>query len=234
LLSIDRGRFFFYSDGSQVSDQQPQGVEVDNAEQSGIKGWLQGRLTKIETAWKQAESGVAFWLRRVWDWLHSWTRPDERMLVRLWWARKIELHHGGSRSGDEVGSIWQDYLSRQWKRHLIWLSVNTVIAPFSLLLWILPGPNVIGYWFAYRAIHHFLVVCGISRVRRGVIPTELCPALALDVPVERDEEGKARHSALDGPTALLEAHVAWSETSQRRPASGRRGARHSETRTERP
>ena len=86
---------------------------------------------------------------------------------------------------------------------------NGSIAPLPLMLWVLPGPNLIGYWFAYRAIHHLLVVWGIRRVRRDVIPTELYPSTALDALIERDGDGKATHAALDGAAELLDEHVAW-------------------------
>jgi hypothetical protein len=72
---------------------------------------------------------------------------------------------------------------------------------------ILPGPNLIGYWFAYRAIHHALVFWGIGRARRNTIPTELHPVMALDVPIEDDESGKARHAALNGAGLNLDLHV---------------------------
>jgi Mitochondrial K+-H+ exchange-related len=221
LLLIDRERCFFYSDDSEVRDEPAAGVDAAGRKRSGIQGWLHRQLVKFKSAWQQAESGFTSWLRRVWEWLHSWSHPDEWMLARLRSAHKIELHHPVSRSSDEVRAIWQDYLAQQGRRHLVWLSVNTVIAPFSVLLWILPGPNVIGYWFAYRAIHHLLVVWGIRRVRQRTIRIELHPVSALDVPVERDEAGKARHSALDGAAELLDEHVAWMETSQPRPAANR-------------
>ena len=104
-------------------------------------------------------------MRRSWDWLHSWAHPDEAMLARLWSARRIDLHHPRAR-GRRGPRHLADYLNRQWRRHLVWLIVNGVIAPFSVILAILPGPNLIGYWFAYRAIHHSLVVWGIRRVQQ--------------------------------------------------------------------
>ena len=97
------------------------------------------------------------------------------MLARLRSARKIELYHPTSRAGDEIRAIWRGYLSQQWWRHLLWFSFNGVVSvPTIVILWILPGPNLIGYWFAYRAIHHVLVLWGIRRVWRDAIPTELC------------------------------------------------------------
>ena len=81
-----------------------------------------------------------------------------------------------------------DRLPRKRNRGAIsfWLSCNGIIAPVAIItLWILPGPNLIGYWFAYRAIHHSLVVWGIRRVQRKQIPTELYPVAALDLPIEQ-------------------------------------------------
>jgi hypothetical protein len=148
-------------------------------------------------------------MRLSWDWLHSWTHPDEAMLARLWSARTVELCHPASRRGDLVRAIWMDYLRQQWRRHLVWLIVNAVIAPISVLFAILPGPNLIGYWFAYRAIHHSLVVWGIRRVRRDKIPTELHPTRALDLPVEIVKDGKHAHAALVGRPTGLDMHMAW-------------------------
>jgi hypothetical protein len=131
------------------------------------------------------------------------------MLARLWSARKVELHHPADKTTEEVIAIWADYLKKQWRRHLIWLVVNGVIAPFSFLLFVLPGPNLIGYWFFYRAIHHLLVVWGIRRVRSGKIPTEFYPSSGLNEPVERARDGTVGHPALGGRAAGLAEHVEW-------------------------
>ena len=100
------------------------------------------------------------------------------------------------------------------------VELNGVIAPFAFWLFILPGPNLIGYWFAYRTIHHLLVVWGIRRVRRNTIPTELHPMAALDVPIERDDQGKSSHAALSGAAARLDEHVAWHDSARRTDAGG--------------
>jgi len=160
------------------------------------------------------------WMRRTWDWLHSLTRPDEAMLARLRSARRIDLFHPAARPGSDVSAAWRGYLNHQWRRHLFWMSINGVIAPFSVLFAILPGPNLIGYWFAYRAIHHSLVVWGIRQVWRDKISTGLHPVAALDRPLEPDEEGKPCHAALAGAAARLQEHVAW----HARRALGARGS----------
>jgi Mitochondrial K+-H+ exchange-related len=144
------------------------------------------------------------------------------MLARLWSARRIDLRHPASRSSEAVRAIWSDYLRQQGRRHLAWFAVNGFIAPFAFWLFILPGPNLIGYWFAYRTIHHLIVVWGIARVRWNKVATELCPIAALDVPIEHKDDGKAAHIALSGSAARLDEHVAWHSSAGRVPTSRQR------------
>jgi hypothetical protein len=208
LLLIDDEKFFFYSDESEATPELLDGGDPAAEVHTGLGGWLYKNLSKFKTAWHDAETGVTFWLRRCWEWLHTWTHPDEWMLSQLRTAKMIELHYPGSRTGAEVLAIWQNYVSRQRNRHTVWMAINGVVAPFSVIFAILPGPNIIGYWFLYRAIHHLLIVWGTVRVRRGVIPTDLHPRDSLDIPVERDDAGKTSHAALAGRGERLGEHVA--------------------------
>jgi hypothetical protein len=218
LLLIDHARFFFYADDSETAHDTENDDDSSNPPRSGVYRWFHGRYKRFRSAWQHADSGALVWMRRAWDWLHSWAHPDEVMLARLWSARRVDLHHPAGRHGDQVRAIWDEYLSQQWRRHLVWLCFNGAVAPFAIVtLWILPGPNLIGYWFAYRAIHHLLVVWGIRRVQQNKVPTELYPVAALDLPIERDGDGKAGHIALTGRANRLDEHVAWH--------TGSRGAR---------
>ncbi len=132
------------------------------------------------------------------------------MLVRLRGTKLVDLHHPTSRHGDAVAETWHGYLRRKWRRHLVWLGVNAAIAPAALvLLWPLPGPNLIGYWFAYRAIHHWLIVRGLGAVKKGRTPTRYHAESSLDKPIDRDEDGKARHPAIKGSGVKLDEYVSW-------------------------
>jgi len=211
LLLIDHASFFFYSDESEASREKDEAVG-DNSQassRSGIRNWVIARYDRFKSAWQNADSGALLWMRRSWDWLHSWAHPDEAMLARLWSARGVDLHHPAARHGDFVLAVWKSYLRQQWRRHLVWFFINGLIAPFAFWLFILPGPNLIGYWFAYRTIHHLVVVWGINRVQRGKIPTVLHPIAALDLPIERKDDGRMSHDALTGAGTRLLEHVAW-------------------------
>jgi Mitochondrial K+-H+ exchange-related len=218
LLLIDHARFFFYSDESEASDDRECNEDASTPRRSGVRGWFLTRYDRFRSAWQHADSGAMHWMRQSWDWLHTWVHPDEAMLARLWSARRLDLYHPASRGGDEVVAIWNDYLLQQWRRHLVWLILNGVIAPVSVLFAILPGPNLIGYWFAYRAVHHSLVIWGIRRVRRSKIQTELHPTLALDLPVELGTDGKYAHAALVGRATGLDTHMAWHGSAHAAPA----------------
>jgi hypothetical protein len=212
LLSIDNRRFFFYADMSE-SALKEDFTEPATPSSGGLWDRLRDKYHHVKSAWEHSDSRIACWSRRAWDWMHSWSHPDESMLVRLEWIRRIDLHHPASRPAFEVQALWADYLNQRWWRHLLWMSVNAVVAPPAVLtLWILPGPNVIGYWFLYRAIHHALIVWGIRRVRSGRIRVHLHALDSLDRPIERDEEGKAKHAALDANAPQLDDHATWSES----------------------
>ena len=213
LLSIDRRRSFFYADESEPPDDRRDGDDATMARTAGWRGWLLDRWQRFGAVWEHSEAGAVRWTRRAWDWMHSWAHPDETMLGRLRSARRIELHHPASRGAEEVRKLWREYLDHRRWRHVLWMSANAIVAPPALLmLWILPGPNVIGYWFAYRAVHHAMIVWGIRRVRRGGVELTLRPVASLDWPIEVNAEGKARHDALDASATHLEEHVAWTES----------------------
>jgi hypothetical protein len=210
LLLLDHERFFFYADVSASPREVGAGPAAGAVPRSGLRGWLHARYQKLVAEWQYGESGAIVWVRRAWEWLHSLAHPDEAMLARLRGARSIDLHYPATHSSVEVREIWRDYLWYQWWRHLLWFAVNGAVAPPAIaILWILPGPNLIGYWFLYRAIHHALVLWGIRRVMRNQFPTEFIPLGALDVPIERDGSGQPVHEALGEKTARLAEHVDW-------------------------
>ncbi len=201
-LLLDRdGQFFFYSDDSEIDDSRE---EDPSPAAGGPWGWLHEHWRRFRKVFHQSDAGAARWARRIWDWMHSRIRPDESMLVRLRSTRRIDLYHPASRTGSDVTALWQAYLAYRFRQHVVCLSYNTLVAPIALLiLWALPGPNVIGYWFAYRAVHHWLVLRGIRLVRREDIPTHVQAEAKLDAPVHRDPEGRARHDALGGSVQRL-------------------------------
>jgi hypothetical protein len=214
LLLIDHERHFFYSDIDDEPEFDEHEPPESTREHSGLRAWAQRQLKKLQDEWNHANHGPMQWMRRLWDWLHSFSHPDEAMLARLRTAKRIHLHHPASLAEEKVNEIWYGYLGQQWRRHWAWLAINGTVAPFTIPLALLPGPNVIGFWFLYRTIHHAAVVWGLSRVRRGVIETEYHAVEQLDVPVSHDPSGKTSHPALRSEASDLGDHVARQRSSR--------------------
>jgi hypothetical protein len=211
LLLVDGERHFFYADETDWQNVERDEAADGAAAKAGFLTRLALRLRRAREAWRKADGGLALRSRRVWDWLHSKIHPDEAMLVRLRSARQIDLSYPASRTEDEIQGIWRDYLRRRLRSHIFWMIVNGLLAPIlGVALWLIPGPNLVGYWFAYRAVHHALIVRGIWRVLKGTIPTVLHPFTSLDEPLRRDVNGHATHAALRECPAKLDTYVAWS------------------------
>jgi hypothetical protein len=107
------------------------------------------------------------------------------LLARLRSADVIELHHPSAMDAAEAEAAWSTFLAVSRRRHWPWLVVNALVSPLTVLLAPLPGPNLVGYWFAYRAVHHLLILVGVRRVRAGRVTTRFRPAEALDRPLRQ-------------------------------------------------
>ena len=109
--------------------------------------------------------------------------PDEVWLIRLRSAAAIEVRHPTTLTAADASVAWAGFLEGRKRRHLAWLVFYAATCPLTLLLVPLPGPNLIGYWCAYRAIRHLMVVLGLFRAGRGRVATTFDPAEALDRPL---------------------------------------------------
>jgi hypothetical protein len=175
LLSLDPGQPFFHSEDGRDEEATP-----SVSARPGMAGWFRRTTRRMKSAVKHPKSRLARKLKQFWDWLQSRMYPDESLLAALRSARTIELHHPESLSSDEALGLWEAYLRRRFRRHFLWLLFDLFFSPLSILLTPLPGPNVIGYWFAYRAVHHLLILLGIRRALRGRVETIPRPIADLD------------------------------------------------------
>ena len=195
LLLVNDEEFFFYSDGSEADEWRDDDPPVP----PGIRSRLRERWHELQRSIREADAGAARWVRVCWNWLHSRARPDEEMLARLRSTRRIDLYHPSSRDPSTVNTIWRTYLGQRYRRHLTYALINSAIAlPTILFLWPLPGPNIIGYWFVYRAIHHLMIVLGISRVHGGSVPTMLHTMMSLNLPVVTNIDDAIKQMAFKG------------------------------------
>lgn len=204
LLPLEDEECLFYSEGTEATDES----EVTAPERGGVRGWAERKYKSLQAVLNESESGIGLRMRRAWEWLQRRTAPDEPLLRSLRSARRIELVHPSSLNEEEARERWECYLSSRSRRHTFWLVVNAAFSPVTVLLAPVPGPNVIGYWFVYRAVCHLLARLGVRNARSEAVTTELRASGVLDARFDAvDDERVARVEAsfgLKGLGAYLE------------------------------
>lgn len=167
LHLTDAGKPVFHAERLTVREVHPP--------HHGIRGWLERTARRLKEGWTHAEHGAVGKAREFWERLHRRMPFDESMLIHLRSASSIEVLHPVAMPSEEAQVLWNGYLTRCWRRHLPWLFVNILIAPISILLAPIPGPNLIGYWFVYRAVRDLLVLLGIRHAQNAQVVTTYHP-----------------------------------------------------------
>jgi hypothetical protein len=170
LLRIDHRRHVFYAEDPETREDRA------DDEASSKPGFV-GCLVKRVMSWKdrltllKGQSGGK--PQKVWSWLQKFIGPDEPFLWGLRKARGIVLHHPANMTAEQARDSWSRYLRGRKTHHAIWLAVDLVVSGLSLVLMLVPGPNVLGYWFVYRAGCHALALIGVYRACRREVITSL-------------------------------------------------------------
>ena len=195
----------FYSEGPSAADgDRPAEVA---ATRGGFRGRLESWFGRARDRMTDPKGRLGPHLRRTWGWLQRFVGADEPLLRSLRKAGRFEVDFPASMSAVEAREHWEGYLTRRLRHHAIWLVVNGLLAAGSVALMLVPGPNVVGYWFAYRLACHGLALLGIQRARGGRIETTYHPLDVLDLLLaEPDGPSRARIAAnlgLRAPAAFL-------------------------------
>jgi Mitochondrial K+-H+ exchange-related len=116
-----------------------------------------------------AASGVWSRLRsRVLGWLAGRV-AEQRVLWRLQGRTDVRAFHPDDLEPTRALAFVHDSLRKDASRHRRWLGLDGVLLVFSLLLTPVPGPNLLGYYFAFRVVGHVLSIRGarqgLGRVR---------------------------------------------------------------------
>jgi hypothetical protein len=101
---------------------------------------------------------------------------EQRLLWRLRHQEEARLHFPSDTTAEGAMAIMRSALTRDRDRHRFWLAIDSVLLILSGLLFFVPGPNLIGYYFAFRVVGHFLswrgARQGLDRVKWDAAPCE--------------------------------------------------------------
>lgn len=95
---------------------------------------------------------------------------------------------------DAVG-VLRTQLSSDFKKHRFWLAIDSLLMVGSAALILVPGPNVLGYYFAFRVVGHFFSVRGAKRGLSGInwTNTPSAPLADLRRAIDLDPVARLEH-----------------------------------------
>jgi hypothetical protein len=91
---------------------------------------------------------------------------EQRLLWQLRGRAAVTLVHPDDVSDDQAQQLLRRSLQRDWERHRFWLILDLLGGIGSVLLILLPGPNLLGYYFLFRIVGHYLSLRG---ARQGLV-----------------------------------------------------------------
>lgn len=136
---------------------------------------LSRKLDSLSRRWNATQGQLPLWVSRTLRWLQRWKREDEELLRALCSVEAVRVEYPSAWKPNRARRRWGQMLRSGRNHHLFGLGLSLALLPISLLLTVVPGPNVLGFWFSYRAISHSLSWLGARRAINGGIPVALVP-----------------------------------------------------------
>ena len=144
------------------------------------------------------QHGRGRWTERMKDRALCWIAEkiaEQRLLWRLRTVTELALHYPDDIPAELATARARAELQREADRHMKWMIIDGVLFAASGALFLVPGPNVIAYYFGFRLVGHYLSRRGalnaLTAVQWSVCPTahlsRLRKAIAL-AGLERDRE----------------------------------------------
>ena len=131
---------------------------------------------------------------------------EQRLLWNMRREEAAEFFYPDDMTEEDAVGILRKQLKRDFEKHRFWLAIDSLLLVGAGLLFWLPGPNFLGYFFAFRVVGHYFSVRGARRGLEGIQWTnrpagplsELRGALTLDPAVRlRQVESIAVRLRLD-------------------------------------
>jgi hypothetical protein len=142
---------------------------------------------------------------------------EQRLLWNLRRETAAEFLHPDDMPEEAAVATLRRQLTRDFEKHRLWLAIDSILLVGAAALFWLPGPNFLGYFFAFRVVGHYFSVrgarSGLDRVQwhcgaSGPL-TELRAALGLDPAVRlRQVEDVAVRLQLDHLATFYQRMVA--------------------------
>jgi hypothetical protein len=89
---------------------------------------------------------------------------EQRLLWSMRHQTQVELVHPDDLAGPDAQALLKDELSRDSSKHRRWMVIDGLAAAITgPVFFFVPGPNIIAWYFTFRAVGHFLSWRGALR-----------------------------------------------------------------------
>lgn len=116
------------------------------------------------------------------------TIAEQRLLWHLRNETAACLYYPDDVDAEFAESVLRTQLRKDYEKHRFWLIIDALLFILSGALMLVPGPNILAYYFAFRLVGHYFSMrgarCGLSGIAwqtAGSAPlSELRRAISLD------------------------------------------------------
>jgi hypothetical protein len=155
---------------------------------------------------RQESADAPGWLGRFKNRMMRWVAEsiaEQRLLWTLRNKAEAAFHYPADMPEGEAVDRLRKQLAKDFDKHQFWLVIDSLLFVASGLLMLVPGPNLVAYYFAFRMVGHYFSLRG-ARQGLGAVAwanvastplTELRAAVHLDPPA-REARVNAVASAL--------------------------------------
>ena len=209
LIPVGADRYELYC---EVPDEDPSGATPDHD-----RGFFRGLVRKFRDTLNRIERDRRHHEADD-DHDHGWFERLKRRGLRviaesiaeqrlLWHLRRQHAAtavHPSDVAREAVTAVVMRALQADFEKHRRWLAIDGVLVALSALLILVPGPNVLGYYFAFRVVGHYFSMRGARQgldhvewaTRGDEALTDLRPLVAQD-PDERRGQVEAIAARLE-------------------------------------
>lgn len=132
------------------------------------------------------------------------TVAEQRLLWNLRHLAEARLVHPDTLDGDGAIAIARAEFEADYGRHRRWLVIDSLlVATTGPLLFFVPGPNIISWYFTFRAVGHYFSMRGASRALKEITWTALASPHLTAVAEALPLDGDARATRLAAAEAAL-------------------------------
>ena len=174
VIPIGRDRYELYCEVAPDPE-----AHADPGATVGMLGRLRDRFVAMLRAAEEKQLRRAeplaepqSWLGRAQDRILGWVVQriaEQRLLWNLRRQTAVSAVHPQDMTFDQVHTLIRRTLQRDYERHRVWLVVDTLGLVVSGPLTVVPGPNVLAYYFAFRVVGHWLSMRGASQGLERVV-----------------------------------------------------------------